>query len=266
MSRITLWGFYQFTDKKLFESIQLPNVYNKERLIDAIMFEDGDLYPYYQQPEFLKLHIENFFARKYDDFARMYNALYSEYNPIENYDRQESWEDSGEESGTNSNNETGNITDSIRGQLTENGSHSNQLTENVNGTATDHTEDESASNSLNKVSAMDSNTLVDDTSGETSGTGSSDATTTNESHRGQAESGTTSKSQTETRTDTRTDTRGSSGTDHRESESIHTGRIHGNIGVTTSQQMIESELKLREFDLYERIVKMFESQIIFQEY
>ena len=38
---------------------------------------------------------------------------------------------------------------------------------------------------------------------------------------------------------------------------VHTGRIHGNIGVTTSQQMLESELDLGYWNIYSRITDMF---------
>ena len=234
MSRITLWGFYQFTDKRLFENIALPQMYDKQRLIDLIMMECGDLYTYYQQPDFLKLQIENFFARKQDDFARMYNALYSQYDPLENYDRKEDWTDNFEEDG----------------QRDASSNATAGLNESVQGTATDETSDESSSSSLSKGSAMDSNTLVTDTGGESSSTASSNATTTNESSREQ------------TSEDHRTDAI----TDHKQNEAVHTGRVHGNIGVTTSMQLIESELKLREYDLYERIVKLFEKNIIVQVY
>ena len=37
----------------------------------------------------------------------------------------------------------------------------------------------------------------------------------------------------------------------------HAGRIHGNIGVTTSQQMLESELDLGYWNIYSRITDMF---------
>lgn len=40
-------------------------------------------------------------------------------------------------------------------------------------------------------------------------------------------------------------------------EGTHTGRIHGNIGVTTSQQMLESELNLGYWNLYKRITDLF---------
>ena len=38
---------------------------------------------------------------------------------------------------------------------------------------------------------------------------------------------------------------------------IHAGRIHGNIGVTTSQQMLEAELDLGYWNIYSRITDMF---------
>ena len=38
---------------------------------------------------------------------------------------------------------------------------------------------------------------------------------------------------------------------------VHSGRIHGNIGVTTSQQMLESELDLGYWNIYSRITDMF---------
>lgn len=42
----------------------------------------------------------------------------------------------------------------------------------------------------------------------------------------------------------------------------HKGRIHGNVGVTTSQQMLESELQLAEWNLYEHITDLFLSEFV----
>lgn len=42
-----------------------------------------------------------------------------------------------------------------------------------------------------------------------------------------------------------------------DNEGVHSGRIHGNIGVTTSQQMLESELDLGYWNIYTRITDMF---------
>lgn len=49
-------------------------------------------------------------------------------------------------------------------------------------------------------------------------------------------------------------------------ENTHTSHIHGNIGLTTSQQMIEAEVKLRMYDLYEAIAKEFEDYFLIRVY
>ena len=48
-----------------------------------------------------------------------------------------------------------------------------------------------------------------------------------------------------------------SATSTQDDESVHTGRIHGNIGVTTSQQMLNQELDLGYWNLYQRITQLF---------
>ena len=40
-------------------------------------------------------------------------------------------------------------------------------------------------------------------------------------------------------------------------DSEHNGRIHGNIGVTTSQQMLQAELDMGYWNLYQRITDLF---------
>lgn len=60
---------------------------------------------------------------------------------------------------------------------------------------------------------------------------------------------------------TNSGTLGSSTTDGTDTEmsndSAHVGRIHGNIGVTTSQQMLEAELNLGYWNVYEKITELF---------
>ena len=48
-----------------------------------------------------------------------------------------------------------------------------------------------------------------------------------------------------------------SATSTQDDEAVHTGRIHGNIGVTTSQQMLNQELDLGYWNLYRRITQLF---------
>lgn len=52
-----------------------------------------------------------------------------------------------------------------------------------------------------------------------------------------------------------TDTNNSSGTSG--NSNVHTGSRTGNIGVTTSQQMLESEYKIAAWNVYEHVADMF---------
>ena len=116
------------------------------------------------------------------------------------------------------------------------------MSESVRGRAYDETNDSNTGRSVGEVSAMDSNSFVNDSQNTSTSSGTSNATTTNES------------------------SRGTSSADEKGSEGTHSGRIHGNIGVTTAMQMVEAELKLREYDLLERIVRLFEKDVIIQLY
>lgn len=46
----------------------------------------------------------------------------------------------------------------------------------------------------------------------------------------------------------------------------HNARLHGNIGVTTSQQMLQSELDVARFNLYEQIADIFVSEFCIMVY
>ena len=47
------------------------------------------------------------------------------------------------------------------------------------------------------------------------------------------------------------------GNDLNNTDSTHKGRTHGNIGVTTAQQMLEAELKIARFNLVKQISDVF---------
>lgn len=46
------------------------------------------------------------------------------------------------------------------------------------------------------------------------------------------------------------------------SDSKHEGYVHGNIGVTTSQQMLEAELDIAKWNIYEHITDIFLQEFI----
>ena len=51
-----------------------------------------------------------------------------------------------------------------------------------------------------------------------------------------------------------------------DNDSEHNGRIHGNIGVTTSQQMLMQELDMGYWNLYERITQLFLQEFVIPVY
>jgi len=49
-------------------------------------------------------------------------------------------------------------------------------------------------------------------------------------------------------------------------DSEHNGRIHGNVGVTTSQQMLQQELDLGYWNVYEKITELFLQEFVIPVY
>lgn len=94
---------------------------------------------------------------------------------------------------------------------------------------------------------------IEQTSGTTTGSGTTSGT------RAVIESGT---SQSDGRTTLTSDTTGS-----RENEGVHSGRIHGNIGVVTTQKMIREEVQLRhDFNIYSMISDCFCDEFLIKVY
>lgn len=96
--------------------------------------------------------------------------------------------------------------------------------------STDHSESDGETHVDNKRSAFDSEALVNDTSADSTNNLETDSTTNLNGQHANKE--------------------------------VKKGRAWGNIGVTTSQQMIQSELELAEFNIYERMTDIFLSEFI----
>lgn len=105
MNRFTLFGALQY-DSTLFDGIALPDNIDKKILIDTIIQQCGDLKPYYQNVPMLKYNIASWFSKMQFAFEKMMNALKSEFNPIENYDRYEERHTSESESANTSGSES----------------------------------------------------------------------------------------------------------------------------------------------------------------
>ena len=107
--------------------------------------------------------------------------------------------------------------------------------------------------------ASDSGTSSSSTSGTTS------STTTNKVSAYDAGDALTTRDQAQTYGADGSSSSGSSSSSSHEGAK-HDGRIHGNIGVTTSQQMLISELDLGYWNVYEKITDLFLTNFVIPVY
>lgn len=106
-------------------------------------------------------------------------------------------------------------------------------------------------------------------SGSSSGStgGTTGSTTTNKVSAYDAGNALTTHDQSETNGSDSTSNSGEYSSEHSDEHSTdddleHDGRIHGNIGVTTSQQMLKSELDLGYWNIYEKITDLFLTEFV----
>lgn len=234
MPRITLYGMLLY-DKTLFDGVVLPDGLNRDILITEIISRSGDLFPYYQTPPMLKINISYWFLRRRYDFEQMFKALTATYNPIENYDRYE----------TSSRNYTNSGRDVTERKYTDENKREDTTTLGTQTTT------KSAGESTEAVSAYNANEY------------------TNRNKTGNSRNDTTSNSGADkyvnsTNTSADDNSTVNYGAVRDETEVL---RAHGNIGVTTNQEMISAEEDMRvKYDLYAMIAEMFEHEFIVQIY
>lgn len=239
--KITLPGLEAAANEvgqSLFDYLVLPSGIDKTDLTDNIIIKCNSFEVLYSDIEFMRYAIGSWGRKNYRTFDKWVKALDLEYNPIENYDRIEDTTDS-----FIRNKKTD---DDIQGTNTNSGNSNSQSAETIvdDGEGTNNNTREL------KKAAFDSPTYANYEQ-ETDATMS-----TNDNTR------TDNASSNEQHIDTATN---ASQRDIQEAESTKntkTSHIHGNIGVTTSQQMLESELKLARFNLYDQITDLFMTEFM----
>ena len=102
----TILGYYQYDDT-FFDTLIVPEFLNREILINEIIVQAGLLETAYSDGDLLKKLIGMWSVARAEDWTRMYNALYSEYVPIHNYDKHSTIDNTGHSSVESGNIETG---------------------------------------------------------------------------------------------------------------------------------------------------------------
>ena len=229
---LSLWALnnYLEEDGGVFKNVTLTDKLNLTTCIDTIIEKWGTCDLIISDPRIVVRRTQLFFLKNYDNFDKMAEALLSEYNPIENYNRYEDTTENRDvaEAGTFENES------STRSQGT--GTSGNTIQNSIGSQNTEH-----------QISAMNESDYQKASKDITSAR--SDTSTSN---------GSTS----ETASITGEESGGNNKTT--DDDFTRDSHIHGNIGVTTSQQMIESELELRKFNIYDYIADLYAGEFLYR--
>lgn len=292
----TILGYYQY-DKTFFDTLIVPEFLNREILINEIIVQAGLLETAYSDGDLLKKLIGMWSVARAEDWERMYNALYSDYVPIHNYDKHSNIDNTGQSSVESGNVETGmsgkqSHTDDINvrtDNLTEKTDNINNIEYNSRDTRTDNLTNTRTDN-LSETHGGGETTTHENTAYNTGLTATSrdilqrngdivsntgTQTNTNTGTQINAKTGNDTETldgtkrntgtQTDDRdvdyTETATDSRTQTGNSLKNDKNNMTEYTYGNIGVKTTQSMIVEELELRvKYNIYELIAAEFKEK------
>lgn len=227
-----LIAIYNYDDTVLSE-LNYPTEYTdreKATLMANLLLDTAELEIIYPQPATLKYAIGQWSAKELPQWDKLYKTLHFDYNPIWNKDGKVT------ESETTTRDTDENITDT------------HNQTDNMTGSTTDSTTDNFNSTVDRAVYGFNSDSDAPESKDTTANTDQTDS------------SGTSKGETTTDATDKRT--RG-------EDETVGRGltRIEqGNIGVTTTQSMIQEEREVDKFNLDDYIIDSFKKRFCLMVY
>lgn len=226
---ISLLGLKRLNDGILGELV-VPAGVDVELVKDNLLAETAELEVIYPDAIFMQAMIGRWSAKELPIWERLYKTTLLEYNPIENYDRMEEWTEAED---TKKNTEA----DATGTSKTD-----------TDGTSTRESNTDGVINDQKYVSAYNE---TDFTPTER------DNNTQNEKNNSeQKDVGTVS---VKTSAENTTDETGNRNL-------LRKGRAHGNIGVTTSQQMIEAERDVALYNIIDVIITSFKNRFCLQVY
>lgn len=201
----------------LFDELELPGSMNKDVLIDNILYEAAPLEAYYPDPNFMKFMIGRWSFMNQSVWQKLYDTTVLEYNPIFNYDRTEEWSEN----------------EQMRDKRTLTGTEMETSTDNSSGEirSSGTVKSELNVSGYNESSYVPREQTIETPDTLTSNTSETDRTVSID------------KNDTENM--------------DRKRDNIRTGKAFGNIGVTTTQQMIQQERETVLFNMYKVITDSF---------
>lgn len=256
-SKITLVGMYRFLDQEgddLFSDLILPADIDRQTFIDSVMLRGAEFEILYPDADTMKYAIGAWSKKWQHTLTKWSEVLKIKYNPLENYDRYETWSDdkSGNDSrnGSNSNNGSDfrNESDERNGSNKQSGNSSDMSVTTSDQTRTN----DRAAYDSSSYSPVDKETVNGNSSNSSNTSTSTEGTNAENGKRAEAgghvENGTHSE------------------TGNHVENALHAGRMHGNIGVTTSQQMLQAEWEVAKLNVYESAADLFLTELTIYTY
>lgn len=134
--KLTIVGLYNYNNE-LFDNMQLPDGYDKDRLILTILERCGDFTVLYPNYDFMKMMIGVWSLNCRYMFQTLLDTVNAKYDPIENYDRYSDITRIGRNtaSGTTTDSQTSFNSDTFK----DTNQQINTGSDDVNETVSDHT-------------------------------------------------------------------------------------------------------------------------------
>lgn len=228
---LSIMGLYEY-DNNIFQGLQVPEGLNREAVINEILLQCAELEIMYPNIDIMKLAITTWSIANQYTWQKLYDTMVVEYNPIWNVDA--------------------NVTDTLAGSesrdISRSGSGSNNRTLNLADNETVNLSDNETVDMTDtrSVKGFNSNTWAESEKNEKDGTD-------NITHTG-------TDNTTHTGTDNIAITDSESVDDDLTRSETRTQRRTGNIGVTTTQQMLEQERAIAEFNMISYIAQSFKQR------
>lgn len=204
-------------DDTLFDNMHVPDGISVQDVVDCILQLYGKQTLHHPDPAYMKHYIEKWSARKLINWQKLYDTTILSYNPIHNYDRTENIEDT-----------TVRERNEERSGETSGKNRLNSTDTGVSTVKDDKTTEQKVSAENISSYQPDMQNIEDDTQTTTTSASSTDTGERNEKN-----NATMAGKETETYT--------------------HVNRTLGNIGVTTTQQMIAAERECVRYNVIEEI-------------
>lgn len=204
-------------DNSLFDKLVLPEGVDKENVVANILMETAEQEVLYPNMVVFKMAIHHWSRKNLPIWEKLKATTEFDYNPIHNYDRTETWED------------VTNATRSTNGDETTGRNSSGETSSDANDGGSDTNEQEVSAYDSSSYQPREKNTTQYGHTNYVNGNSSLD------------ENGSRAYNEDEGRNETVT----------------RQGHAEGNIGVTTTQEMIEAERNVVKFNIIDYIVNDF---------